>query len=250
MSWRTAVLAAYLLAIHAALALAAYRLTLEPPVVRMLRDTHRQQDPQVPPGAVVFLGDSITQGLAAAAVASLSINYSISGQRSDQLLKSLEQYPSLSRASAVVLTIGTNDVVQGRVADLAQTYAEILRAVPAAVPVLMNTIPPIRGEHAEGALRARAAAVEACARDARCRLVDLHAAALSHGNALAEDGVHLTESGYIAWAALLRNSLRDEGLGVKCQEVLSRNREARHGRSQVDAVMRAMPVGCSSGLEI
>ena len=31
-------------------------------------------------------------------------------------------------------------------------------------------------------------------------------------------------------------------LAVKCQQVLSRNREARHGRHQVDPVMRPMPV--------
>ena len=98
------VIAAYLVAVHALLGIALVKTDLisrvsarlsfgnpQPPeedsIIPRLREVHGQMDSSIPKGATIFLGDSITMGLATAAVAPNTINYGIGWQRSDQLIK-------------------------------------------------------------------------------------------------------------------------------------------------------------------
>ena len=76
---------------------------------RMLK-YHMRMDGNVPNNSVVFIGDSITQGLAVTAVASPSINCGISCDTSYGVLKRIRRYKSIENASAVVIAIGVNDM--------------------------------------------------------------------------------------------------------------------------------------------
>jgi hypothetical protein len=163
-----------------------------------MRHIHGRTDPLVPAGAVIFLGDSITQFLPVSAIAPLSVNYGISGQRSDQLLESMDRYASMARASAVVVMIGTNDLYQGREQGLEARYRAILAKVPAGVPVVLSGIPPMAGKDVRPLV---GAARSACQADVRCRFVD---AAVTPD--MLTDGVHLSARGYAAWVAALRAS--------------------------------------------
>jgi lysophospholipase L1-like esterase len=207
---------AYVAALHVALAVALAKTDLiERVQVRLgmrapaewsglvsMRVVLAAQDATVPDGAVIFLGDSITQALATAAVAPLSVNFGISGQRSDQLNASMDSYRSLSRAGAVVVAIGVNDIRQGRSDGIEHRYRAILGKIPPSVPVVMSSVTPIRGVDVSQVVEAGR---RACSERPLCRFVD---ASIIPADALMTDGVHLSPRGYTAWIELLRAGLR------------------------------------------
>jgi lysophospholipase L1-like esterase len=180
---------------------------------RFLRDMHRQMDATVPAGATVFLGDSHTYGLVTSTVVHGGVKFGTGGQTSGELLEEMRGLSCLARASRIVVMTGTNDVLQGSVDGLEAAYRAILAAVPAGVPVIMSSIPPLQApDLREPARRAAEAARSACAADPRCTFVDAHAALSSDGKPLPGvlwDGVHLSSEGYRIWAALLRRALTE-----------------------------------------
>jgi lysophospholipase L1-like esterase len=180
-----------------------------PPIGRdiaWLQAAHSRMDVSVPAGSVLFLGDSNTFTLVTAAVAPLSVNYGIGSLRSDQLLAAMPIYHSMTRARAVSIMIGTNDVLEGLSAGLQDRYARILDQIPSGVSVVLSSIPPIeRPGLREQAQQAAQAARRAS--EGRCRFVDLHSALEGIPGALTDDGVHLDVKGYAIWAELLRRAL-------------------------------------------
>lgn len=181
---------------------------------------HRRADPHVPPGAVVFMGDSIVQSLATSAVAPSAVNYGIGTLSTTALLDHLAIYAtSLQRASAVVFSIGVNDVATGRAAGLAERYRMLLGAVPPRTPVVVSAIGPVlRGEKAlemTGEIgRINKALREMCARREACRYVDTWALFAGPENGFdpgyfMADGLHLSRQGYDAWIGALRTALRE-----------------------------------------
>lgn len=200
------VLIVYIVAVHLALLAlaissgfptrAAVRLGLstpaDHPAIAYMRAAHARTDDAIQAGATIFLGDSITMGLNASAVASPAVNYGISGLRTDHLLEFMDAYRSMERAARIVLMIGTNDMLQRRGDGLKDRYRRILRKIPSGVPVTLSSIPP---STQFDPLPAVSAAREACASDSRCEFVDAHAALDSPG-ALLPDGVHLSHHGY------------------------------------------------------
>lgn len=172
------------------------------PIIETMREVHRQMDASVPAGASIFLGDSITMGLATAAVADHPVNYGIGYQRSDQLIESMRQYHSLSRAGRIYLTIGTNDILQGKTDGIRERYRTILAMIPANVPVVMSSPPMTRKGNAAPM---RDAARAACGERTNCTFVDATRIGL---DGLLPDGIHLNPVGYARWIALLNNPTR------------------------------------------
>lgn len=184
---------------------AGFRLGLltpaEAPIISTMREVHRQMDASVPDGATIFLGDSITMALATAAVAPLPVNYGIGYQRSDQLVDSMKSYESLHRAGAVVVMIGTNDILQGAQGGIGGRFSQIISSVPAGVPVVLSSPPPTtKGDAQSVMVEARTA----CGEDPRCTFVD---ATVIGKEGLLPDGVHLNPSGYAQLIAMLRVAL-------------------------------------------
>ncbi len=178
-----------------------------------LRSLHQHMDATVQPGAKVFLGDSITYGLILSNVTTGGVKFATGGHNSQALLQEMRGLTCLARASVVVITIGTNDVLEDRVEGIEDRYRQILATVPAGVPVVLSSIPPIEApELRERARQAVEAARVASATRPRCAFVDLWAA-LSEGGAplpgVLWDGIHLSAHGYTKWASLLRAALRD-----------------------------------------
>lgn len=208
MKKKTAALYGYVVALHVVLAgLLWHTLAPSSDAWPLMLKIQAQMDPFVPDGAAIFLGDSITQALATAAVAPLSVNYGISGQRSDQLLRAMASYHSLSRARVVVVMIGTNDAHQHRLTGIAGRYRAILAAVPAGVPVVMASAPPVVGVDVTKAVRG---AEQACAERAGCVFADTFSA-LSAPGAISEDGMHPSAKGYALLIDLLRHAINTAG---------------------------------------
>ncbi|MCC7376670.1 MAG: hypothetical protein IT581_18570 [Verrucomicrobiales bacterium] len=188
---------------------------------RMLR-YHRRMDGHVPDQSVIFLGDSITQGLCTDAVAQPSVNYGIGSDTTVGVLGRLTTYSnSLSRASAVVLAIGVNDLLFRDNQEIAENYRRILERLPAATPVVCSALLPINDRtYARGTpvTRERITGLnqllrDVCAAFPRCVFVDAGPQLVdTDGNLQANledgDGIHLNAAGNQIWSAVLRAGLQ------------------------------------------
>lgn len=196
---RRTLLIVYLLVIHAIVigllwrsdAGAKWRGLADSSTARILEAQHRK-DWTVPEGAPVFLGDSITAGLAAVAVEPRAVNFAIGGQTSTDLLHRLPA--SLPRAGKVYLMIGVNDLLRGEREALNANLPRILAALPD-VPLVWTGV--MRDDPINARIRAL------CAKRPQCRYVEPPT-----DPALFVDGVHLNAAGYREWVIRLRQSRR------------------------------------------
>ena len=183
---------------------------------------HQRVDGNVPDLAVVFIGDSLAQGLCTEAVACPSVNYGIGSDTTVGVLGRLPYYQhSLKRASAVVLAIGVNDLMFRDNAAIVTHYGRILRELPAGVRVVCSALLPIH----EGIYRPNQAVTNArirelnsalkalCADDHRCVFVDPRSGLTDpEGQLRMElqdgDGIHLNAAGNQVWIESLRAGLQ------------------------------------------
>lgn len=154
--------------------------------------TMQRRDWTVPEGAAVFLGDSITAGLAAVAVEPRAVNFAIGGQTSTDLLHRLPA--SLPRAGKVYLMVGVNDLLRGERETLNANLPRILSALPD-VPLVWTGV--MRDDPINARIRSL------CAKRPQCRYVEPPT-----DPALFVDGVHLNAAGYREWVVRLRPSRR------------------------------------------
>lgn len=157
-------------------------------------DRYDRSDHLVPAGATILLGDSIAYK--APFAGPCIANRGLGGERSDQLLANLDRWPSIDRAGAVVIAIGTNDVWQRRPERLGENVAAILARIDA--PVFLVGLPAELDGIADGNAMIR----KACRKD--CTFVDAI-------GARAEDGIHLSAEGYARIAALVPLDCRRGG---------------------------------------
>lgn len=186
----------------------------DPHVSNMLR-IHQWMDESVPDKAIIFLGDSITQGLATAAVAPLSVNYGIGSENTAQLLNAIPSYKSLARADVIFVTIGINDLDQGMKSELNERYRKMLELLPRKTPLIWSAVMPAKSgnitfsdiDDANQTVRTL------CANRGNCIFVDTWGIfADRNGQMIArmflDDGVHLSAEGYSAWIAALKEAIK------------------------------------------
>ena len=169
---------------------------------------HQAMDGSVPPGATIFLGDSITQGLATAAVSPVSVNYGIGSETTSELLANLPKYKSLERASVAFLMIGINDIGQGKTEGLTTRLQAIASAIPRQLPLVWSGIMPAYSDRIDPAqvTSANRAIQEICAARGRCIYVDTQELLAAGGAKLFRDGVHPNDRGYAIWISALRKA--------------------------------------------
>lgn len=189
---------------------------LTPHYERMLR-YHERALAQVPPGSILFVGDSLTQGLCVPAISPRGINYGIGGDTSLGVLQRLESYrPALDQAALVVLAIGVNDFRFRGDAELLRNYERILARLDP-LPVLISSILPVDAllQSEVRDLASRIAGVNAqlarlAATRANTRFLDNTAALDTDGDGRLDarfhvgDGLHLGPAGNALWSARLR----------------------------------------------
>jgi lysophospholipase L1-like esterase len=151
-----------------------------------------------PSGAVLMLGDSITEQFRQAdRLAPIVINYGVSGQTTQGLLRALPHYGAARRARFVVLMIGTNDVSQG----LTQDIESRLRAISARiqVPLVWHLVPPTTRGDVEST---NAIIRRICDQRSDCTLVNTFFRPEDY-----TDGTHFSPSGYAKWSSSLRRAI-------------------------------------------
>lgn len=106
---------------------------------------HKRLDKNLKPGSVIFVGDSLTQGLAVSSVCNHSANFGIGGDTTAGVLVRLSDYESLKQASVIILNIGANDTKRREVKDILNNYQEILNVLPENIPIIVTAIFPFDG---------------------------------------------------------------------------------------------------------
>jgi lysophospholipase L1-like esterase len=204
----------------------ALTLAVTPLVYRLMKPAfvHRRSHFEslgVPPGRVVFLGDSITEfGLWEEHFPEAPVlNRGIAGEISGQVLRRLDS--AINSPRAVFLLVGTNDLSVGLSEDrITRNVAAILDGIenraPGAPIYLQSVMPRTPWRRAEiEALNARYRSL-AEARDT-VRYLDLWPVLVDFRGALrreyTEDRLHLNGPGYRAWCSLLEPIVRAVATG-------------------------------------
>lgn len=161
-----------------------------------------QQDTFHSSNAIIFLGDSITAGLATDAIAPYTVNYGIGGQTTTDLLKAIPDYRSVHQAKLVVLSIGTVDIVSGKSNGLQNRLTDLSNSIPGAM--IWNALPPSRKASVTAA---NAIIKDICTHRANCTFLQTP---ISEAD-LMPDGVHLLPSGYAKWIKALQDTITSIG---------------------------------------
>ena len=225
----------WLVAIHAFAALAIwdtdlpYRIDrklslglLNPPEITHYYEdmlgSHLQLDGSVETGSVIFLGDSLTQGLNVAAVTNHAINYGIGMDTSYGLLKRISQYKSLTKASTIVIAIGINDLIRVKRSpvEVLKNYQAILDRLPSETHVIMQAVFPVDESAGLVGINEQISQLnerlQTLAKQKGHTFVSLEQQLLDNsGNLKATlhvgDGLHLSSDGYRLWIQALNKIL-------------------------------------------
>jgi lysophospholipase L1-like esterase len=187
---------------------------------------HSRMDGNVPVGSVVFIGDSITQGLCVSAVVPSAVNYGIGYDTTVGVLQRLPVYNSIKRAGAVVIAIGINDFKLRTNEDILHNYSTIAERIPENIPVIFSAVLPLdeklfpdcRGWNQR--IQALNTDLKAfCDRSRNHFFVDAGPLVLDgQGNLAAEfhdgDGIHLNSKGNAVWIGELQRALKNAQPGL------------------------------------
>jgi lysophospholipase L1-like esterase len=193
---------------------------------RRQRETdQRYRAETVAPGAIVFLGDSLTEFAELKALGRSDralINRGISGDVSAGALRRLDEVIA-RRPAQVVLWIGINDLLRRRpaaalVANVEQMVARLRAALPDSAVVLLELLPvrlgeaPAFGEQVNRQVLEVNRELARVARAAAVPLVATHRLFLAADGGLdpttSDDGLHLNAAGYARWRQAVAPQLR------------------------------------------
>ncbi|MBL4763899.1 MAG: hypothetical protein JKX67_01245 [Colwellia sp.] len=109
----------------------------------LITSYHKRMDGSIPMGATIFIGDSITQGLAVSAVSPLSVNYGIGSDTTLGVLERLPMYKSIDSAKSIVIAIGVNDLKRRGNNEILYNYKKILEYIPHDKNIVISAILPV-----------------------------------------------------------------------------------------------------------
>ena len=185
---------------------------------RIMVAFHSRVDKNLPSGAVYFIGDSHTQGLAVSAISPHAVNYGIGNDTTVGVIKRLPQYKSLSTAGAVVLAIGYNDLRRRNNKEIAENIEKILNYLPAQTTIILCALHPIgtkvnKSDSYTQRIMELNSSLEKISRNyINVTFVSAFEALSDKGNLISQyhlqDGVHLSKEGYAIWISKLANILK------------------------------------------
>ena len=171
----------------------------------------------LPDNAIVFVGDSLVRGLCVAAVAPYAVNLGIGRDTTKGVLQRIGQYNTLQRASAIVLQIGINDLIQGRQSGIIDRYTSIIRKLPRNAEIILNALLPVDERMTDKVRNSDIRSInkllhDSCSMYANCHFLDCTERFIDFsGNLQSQfhvgDGIHLNSNGYGIWIENLKTIL-------------------------------------------
>lgn len=102
---------------------------------------HKSQDPFVDDGSIIFIGDSIVQGMLTSHVAHPSVNYGIGGDSTKGVLERMDFYKSIDNAKYVVIHVGINDLKKYSIGESIENYENILKKIKHKRVIVVSVLP-------------------------------------------------------------------------------------------------------------
>nr|AGU09717.1 GDSL-like Lipase/Acylhydrolase family [uncultured organism] len=168
-----------------------------------------------PPGAVLFLGDSITEGgeWAELLPGVTTVNRGVSGETSGQVLSRIEK--SLAAPAAVCLLVGTNDLTSGvsqtAIVRNIETMLRIIARHEPGTPVVLTAVFPRTSKYAAEVFELNQRLNRLASGRPEVQFVNLWDRLADATGAICPeysfDGLHLSGSGYSIWADELSRRL-------------------------------------------
>ncbi len=180
---------------------------------------HKRADENIPDKSLIFIGDSLTQGLAVIAVSQQSVNYGIGHDTTVGVLKRIPFYNSIKESEAVVVAIGINDLKRRSNDEIVKNYQEIVSLIPKKIPILFSAVFPV-DEMASGRVgfnervkELNTSLDDICKKSKRLYFLNISNLVInSHGNLSTNyhigDGVHLNGLGNKIWIAKLKEYIQ------------------------------------------
>jgi len=112
---------------------------------QVMRKVHQSIDGNVPPNTVLFVGDSLIQGLLCSRVADNAVNLGIGTDTTVGVMERLEVYDSVKEAELIVFGVGLNDLfLADRSPDqILENYRRMRSLVPEDTAVVFSAILPV-----------------------------------------------------------------------------------------------------------
>jgi lysophospholipase L1-like esterase len=183
---------------------------------------HQRVSGNLPDGSVIFIGDSIIQGLAVNAVADRAVNFGIGGDTTTGAVYRIKSYQNMEAAASIVIAIGINDLAINDKQTIAANITRILNELPAKTLVLLSAILPV-DESLDPKLEGynqRIIAInqelrKLAVRNTMVKLVNIgHLLIDSKGQLRSEfhvgDGLHLNSDGYTVFINELKRCLGND----------------------------------------
>jgi lysophospholipase L1-like esterase len=233
----------YVLLLHAALALVLWKsdflqrvglhlgISQTWPHYHTMMMYYGWMDASIPDQAVLFLGDSITQGLAVTAVSPNSVNLGIGGDNVAGVADRVPRHTALARASTVVLAVGINDLPWRDDATILADYARALDAMPKGPRVIVSAVlpvasptPAIKLPEAEARIAAFNQKLQDLAKSRGALFIDAGPKLTGTPGRLRDDyhlgdGLHLSPAGYQIWIKALRDAVAADSTDKISQKV-------------------------------
>jgi lysophospholipase L1-like esterase len=180
----------------------------------------------MPPTSLLFIGDSLTEWFDwQARFPCFSVtNLGVSGETVEGLLDRLDRVRQRAgRPDAIFLMTGINNIAMGR-SDILPPYREVVsrlrRDIPKAAFVIQSVLPvttPWIDRSVIPKINERLARLAA---ETGARYLDVHGKFLDPDGSprpdyLLDDGVHLSDKGYAAWAETVEAFLKRPGIDKK-----------------------------------
>jgi len=183
-----------------------------------------RQDAHVPESSIVFLGDSIVQGLCVSAISDKIINFGIGTDTTSGLLKRIKEYQSIQKAKAVILYIGVNDVGFYEQNQTVENIESIIKIIPVQVPVYVCSILPINETVCHRKTNSQIDRINKeimllCSKIENADFVDISAGFKDSAGNLKDDfhsgdGLHLNQYGYGQLIASFQNYFRENNSSI------------------------------------
>lgn len=181
---------------------------------------HKRLDKNIPINSVIFIGDSLIQGLAVTAIFPKSINFGIGQDTTEGALARIPYYSSISRSKLVVVAIGVNDLWERDDEEIVNNYLKIIDLIPTKIPILFSAIMPINElaskksnyNYRISSLNARIKKI--CSNNPRLNFLDISSDLIDLSGNLSEqyhngDGIHLNGLGNSIWISNLKEIISE-----------------------------------------
>jgi len=185
------------------------------PLYHTMLAFHRRVDENIPDQSILFIGDSLTQGLAVTAVYPKSVNLGIGQDTTVGVLKRIPFYHSIPRSKMIIIAIGVNDLKRRDNDEIVNNFLKIINLIPNNIPILLSAIFPV-DEIASGRVgindrirRLNGSLNTICRSSQRLHFLDISKLVTdANGNLSVDyhigDGVHLNGMGNSIWISQLR----------------------------------------------